>query len=283
MSWAVVLGASAGTGAAVASSLARRSQLDIFGVHRGNHAESAVAVCAEVQTAGRACHMRVADAGTYDGAQLGADEIVAVCGRQSVSFFVHSIACASVARLVAGEGPPPAHPKQVERTFEAMAHSFVWWCQALLEHDLLAPGARLLALSNPMVDQVLRGTALVAASKAALSTYVRHLAHEMGPLGYRVNELKFGAVPTHALLTTVGSGPASAIADTAARAIPAGRLVTLPEVADFVALLARPEAAWLNGATLDFTGGETQALYDHAVHVYSPHPPEAVPCPPLKA
>lgn len=280
MSWAVVLGASAGTGAAIAAALATRADLNIFGVHRGNHAESAAHVDDVVQTAGRTCHMRVADAGTHAGAQQGADEILEVSGPQSVSFFVHSIACASVARLVAGNGPPPAHPKQVEKTFESMAHSFVWWSQALLERDLLAPGARLMALSNPMVDQVLRGTALVAAAKAALSTYIRHLAHEMGPLGYRVNELKFGAVPTHALLTTVGNGPAQAIADTAARAIPAGRLVTVEEVANFVALLARPEAAWLNGATLDFTGGETQALYDYAVHVYSP---DSAPCPPSKA
>lgn len=280
MNWAVVLGASAGTGAAIAAALAKRNGLDIFGVHRGNHAESADQLCESVQTAGRTCHMRIADAGTYAGAQQGADELLKLAGPQSVSFFVHSIACASVARLVAGEGPAPAHPKQVEKTFESMAHSFLWWSQALLERDLLAPGARLLALQNPMVDQVLRGTALVAAAKAALSTYIRHLAHEMGPLGYRVNELKFGAVPTRALLSTVGNGPAQAIADTAARAIPAGRLVTVEEVANFVALLALPEAAWLNGATLDFTGGETQALYDHAVHVYSP---DASPCLPSKA
>ena len=274
-----MLGASAGTGAAIAGSLSRRSQFDVFGVHRGNHEGSAAHVVAGVHAAGRACHMRVADAGTFAGAQDGADEILATAGRHSVAFFVHSIACASVARLVAGDGPPPAHPKQVERTFDSMAHSFVWWAQALLERDLLVPGAQLLALSNPMVDQVLRGTALVAAAKAALSTYTRHLAHELGPLGYRVNELKFGAVTTRALLSTVGEGAARAIAETAARAVPAGRLVTASEVANFVALLATPEAAWLNGATIDFTGGETQALYDHAVHVYSP---KVSPCPPSK-
>lgn len=268
----MVLGASTGTGAAVSVALARRG-FDIFGVHRGNHPESSAAVEAAISKAGRRCHMRVADAGSFEGALAGAAVVNDLAGTGAIKVFVHSIACASVARLVTGDGPKPAHPKQVERTFNTMAHSFLWWTQALVERELLAPGGQLWALSNPMVDQVLRGTALVAASKAALASYVKHLAHELGPLGFRVNELKFGAVPTRALLTTVGGDAAHAIAETAGRAIPAGRLVTVEEVADFLALLSAPEAAWMNGATVDFTGGETQALYDHAVHVYSPESP----------
>lgn len=278
MSWGLVLGASAGTGAAIAEALAVRAGLDIFGIHRGNHPESASAVEAKIRASGKRCHMRIADAGTYADAHDGAAELLKVVGTRNISFVVHSLACASVARLAAGPGPEPAHPKQVERTFDAMAHSFLWWTQALLANNLLAPGARLLALQNPMVDQVLRGTALVAASKASLTIYVRHLAHELGPLGYRVNELKFGAVPTHALFATVGDQAASGIAATAGRAVPAGRMVRVDEVAAFIAVLAGPESAWFNGATIDFTGGETQALYDHAVHSL-----ELGACPPLKA
>jgi NAD(P)-dependent dehydrogenase (short-subunit alcohol dehydrogenase family) len=44
--------------------------------------------------------------------------------------------------------------------------------------------------------------------------------------------------------------------------IPAGRMGTLEEVGRFVSLLLRDEAAWLNGATIDFTGGMTLRLLD---------------------
>ena len=44
--------------------------------------------------------------------------------------------------------------------------------------------------------------------------------------------------------------------------IPAGRMCTLEEVARFVSVLAREDTAWLNGATIDFTGGMTLRLFD---------------------
>ena len=39
-------------------------------------------------------------------------------------------------------------------------------------------------------------------------------------------------------------------------------MCTLAEVAGFVSFLAGDRAEWLNGATLDFTGGMTQSLLD---------------------
>ena len=66
-----------------------------------------------------------------------------------------------------------------------MAHSFVYWVRALVRSRLLAPGAQLLALTNAMNDSSLANLAAIAASKAALETYVRYLAWELGPKGYR--------------------------------------------------------------------------------------------------
>lgn len=264
--WAVILGASAGTGAASAAALSRRHRLNVFGVHRGNHLDTAEQVQRAVQASGATCHLRMAEAGTHSAAREGARELLSVAGPRSVRIFVHAIANASVARLVTGEGPPPAHPKQVQKTFEAMAHSFLWWAQALYELDLLAPGARLLALSNPMTDQILRGTALVAAAKAALEIYVRHMAAELGPSGFRVNILKFGAVNTNALRATVGAEGADRIERAVRAVVPAGRLLRIEEVGELIALLAGEEMAWFNGATIDFTGGETQSLWDHIVN-----------------
>ena len=261
--WAVVLGVSCGTGAAIARAVARDPGLSIFGVHRGNHPDLARAVQADVQAAGQRVHLRKAEAGTAEAAAEGAEELLRVAGPRSVSFFVHSIANASVGRLVSGDGR--LHPKQFQKTFDAMAHSFVYWAQELCARDLLAPSAHLLGLSNPMVDTVVTNTALIAASKAALESYVRHLAHELGPRGHRVNLLKFGAVSTTAFEETFGDDGARLRA-LLRSVIPAGRISTTEEVARFVSILAGDGAKWFNGATIDFTGGETLALMNALLH-----------------
>jgi NAD(P)-dependent dehydrogenase (short-subunit alcohol dehydrogenase family) len=143
-----------------------------------------------------------------------------------------------------------------------MAHSFAWWAQALVGRALLAPGARLLGLTNSLHDSLLHNTGLIAASKAALDMYVKQLALEMGPLGYRVNLLKFSTVRTPALERVMGPEAMQRLEAAHREMVPAGRMCTLEEVGGVVSLLARPESGWFNGATIDFTGGMSLRLLD---------------------
>jgi NAD(P)-dependent dehydrogenase (short-subunit alcohol dehydrogenase family) len=117
-----------------------------------------------------------------------------------------------------------------------------------------------------MVDTVLRNTGLIAASKAALEVYVRHLAHELGPRGHRVNLLKFGAIITPAVEKTFGLEKVQHLQRVLHRALPSRRLSTLEEVARFIGYLSGDAAAWFNGATIDFTGGEAQGFFDALLH-----------------
>ncbi len=269
--WVLVLGASAGTGAAVARALAAAPGWNVFGVHRGNHAEGAAEVERDVRAFGRRVHLRKGEAGTHEGATLGAAELHEVAGPRSVRMMVHSLANASVGRLAGGKR---AHltPRQIEKTFASMAHSFVYWTQALLERDLLAPGAHLLGLSNWMEDSVLRGAPLIAATKAALAIYVRHLAHDLGPRGYRVNLLKFGGVFTPAVEKTFGAERMERLRRVLTRVSASRRMSTLEEVGAFVSVLAGDTAARFNGATIDFTGGESLALFDALMHFEDEEP-----------
>jgi NAD(P)-dependent dehydrogenase (short-subunit alcohol dehydrogenase family) len=73
-------------------------------------------------------------------------------------------------------------------------------------------------------------------------------------------------VHTNALCATVGDETATRLEAAVRAVVPARRLVTLEEVGDLVALLAGDELSWFNGATLDFTGGEIQSLWDYIVH-----------------
>lgn len=262
---AVILGASTGTGAAIARAVAESPGLDVFGVHRGNHPGPAGELEAAVIAAGRRLTWRVADAGTWEEAQGAAAQLRETAGPRSVRLMVHSIANASMGRFVTGRPEELLHPKQLDKTLRCMAHSFVYWTRALYEAQLLAPGARLLGLTNLLHDSGMSNTGAVAASKAALEMYVRYLAAELAPEGYRVNLLKFGTVVTPALNVLLGPEALSEVEARHAVLNPAGRIQTTAEVGRFVSLLLRPEADWMTGATIDFTGGMTWSLLGHAL------------------
>lgn len=256
--WALVLGASAGTGAAVARALAIDPGLDLFCVHRGRYPAFAAELERNVMAAGRRMTTYIADASTAESARLGVAALLEQVGPRKVRVFAHAIANASVGMLASGG--KILEPHQLEKSFNSMAHSFVHWVRELVARDALAPSARLIGFSNPVVGSLVPGLAAIAAGKAALEIYVRQLAIELGPLGHRVNLVNFGLVDTYA--SRVGFPPErwEHVKERASLATPARRLCTVEEVGRFVSVLAGDAGAWFNGATIDFTGGMTQGL-----------------------
>ena len=257
--WAFILGNTSGAGAAISRSLAASPGLNILGMHRGNHPEEAETVARDVRALGRQALSLLGDAERPEQIPEQAAQVRDLLGPRSVHMFVHSIANASVGSLAAGE--EWIHRKQVEKTFNSMAHSFVYWTQELLRQDLLAPGARILALDNAINESILSNLSVIAASKAALETYVRHLALDLGPRGYRVNALKFGTVESEALRWVFRPEVWDAVRALHHEMFPAGRMSTMEEVGAFVSVLARDEGAWFNSAIIDFTGGQMHAVY----------------------
>jgi len=260
----VVLGASTGTGAAVARAAARAGH-DVFGLHRGNWPEHARALQQDVAACGQQLWLWEADASLPETVEQGCQRLREVAGEGSIVLFVHAIASASVGTLATGE--QALAPRQLQATFDRMAHSFVWWVQGLLGSGLLhADGAQLLALSNLMPRHVIRGAAAIAASKAALETYVKHLAFELGPLGHRVNVLTFAMVITEALQATFPPEGVEALVRTMERSVPAGRLLQVDEVGRLCVFLASEDARWFNGANIDYTGAESLPFFDTLVY-----------------
>ncbi len=261
--WAVILGVTSGSGFEIAKAVAADPGLNIFGAHRGHWPEQAAAVDAHVAALGRKSAHFVGDVGTHAGVEHAADLLLQVAGPRSVRLCVHAIANASLGMFLPGYGEGPFRPfiqQNFHKTMDSMANSFAWWAQALIARDLLAPGGQLLGLTNPISDSMIHNFALITAAKAALQVYVKHLAWEMGPLGYRVNLLNYGTVDTLAVKKAFTPEKWQRFCDVVAQAIPAGRMLTTPEVGRFVTLLLRPEAHWFNGATIDFTGGQSQSL-----------------------
>jgi enoyl-[acyl-carrier-protein] reductase (NADH) len=174
--------------------------------------------------------------------------------------FVHAIANASVGFLV--RGPSLLHRKQIEKTFNSMAHSFVYWTRGLYERGLLAEGASILALTNAIKESTLGNLSAIAASKAALEMYVKPLAWELGPEGYKVNALKYGTVESAALEWIFPSEVWEDVKAVHHDMHCARRMGTVEEVGEFVSVLAGPKGAWFNGAVIDFTGGQMNSVYD---------------------
>ena len=101
------------------------------------------------------------------------------------------------------------------------------------------------------------------AAKAALTAYSKGLAREAGPHGIRVNVVLPGLIHTEALDTRMaslagqaGSTPDSVLESTvAALGIPLGRAGTADDVAQLIAFLVSPAAAYLTGSQFTVDGG----------------------------
>lgn len=90
-----------------------------------------------------------------------------------------------------------------------------------------------------------------AATKAALFGFTKSLALEVANKGITVNTISPGYIETPML-----SAMKDDVLQGIIKNIPVGRLGKVTEVADAVAFLATPEAAFITGANLDINGGQ---------------------------
>lgn len=126
--------------------------------------------------------------------------------------------------------------------------------EAALPH--LSAGAAIVNISSisPSLGQA-ADASLYGASKAALETYTRHLACELGPTGIRVVALAPGfiIVPNHSPdFQSILDDPKSAV-----HRIPLGRTGTPEEIADMTVFLLSEKASYLTGTTVTVDGGLT--------------------------
>jgi 3-oxoacyl-[acyl-carrier protein] reductase len=89
-----------------------------------------------------------------------------------------------------------------------------------------------------------------AASKGGTISFTRSLAREIGPLGIRVNAVAPGIIETEMTATMKREA-----IDSIVRMTSLGRVGTAAEVAEAVAFLASPRAAYITGQCLVVDGG----------------------------
>ncbi len=250
-SWSLILGASSGMGRGCARALAAAGS-HIAGVHLdpARRADEVQALVGQLREYGGQAHFFNENAASDDGrARVLAELAKLVDG--GVRVLVHSLAFGSLAPYL----PPPAAltRRQLEMTLSVMAHSLVYWVQDLSGAGLLAPGARIFALTSAGTSRVARSYGAVSAAKSALEAHVRQLAVELAPAGVSVNAIRAGVTLTPSFVRIPESAE---LAERARTHNPHRRLTTPEDVAESVVLLARASSSWLTGNVIGVDGGE---------------------------
>jgi NAD(P)-dependent dehydrogenase (short-subunit alcohol dehydrogenase family) len=233
---ALVTGATSGIGCAVARKLAA----DGFSVLvHGRDAARGAAVVDEIIADGG--HARFAPADLTDAADL--ERLAAEAADVDVDVLVNNAGFSWF-------GPTAdLTPATFDAMFAANVRS-AYFLVAAIAPVMAKRGAGAIINLGSMAGQIgLAGGAAYSATKAALASLTRSWAAEFSPQGVRVNTVAPGPAYTD------GAAPerTAALGDTTLL----GRAAEAGEIADVIAFLASPKAAYITGAVIAADGGRT--------------------------
>jgi enoyl-[acyl-carrier protein] reductase III len=252
--WAIVLGASSGFGEAASIKFAEHG-LNIFGVHldRKGTLPHVAEITEKIRSLGSKAVFFNINAADRDKRKEALDEIEKHSEGFGVHCLLHSLAFGALKPFIGKEDKDRLSQEQMEMTLDVMAHSLVYWTQALYQRNLIKTGARIFAMTSSGSTRVWPSYGAVSAAKASLESHCRQLALELAKTGITVNAVRAGVTDTPALRKIPGN---EKMVEIATERNPSGRLTTPNDVADFMALLLHDEARWLTGNVLGVDGGE---------------------------
>jgi 3-oxoacyl-[acyl-carrier protein] reductase len=253
---ALVCGSSQGIGWASAVAIAERGAQVILIARDAKQLEQR---CQELPRPADQCHaFAVADFAMVSQVQRAAHEIVRGHGPVQI--------------LVNNTGGPPAGLafdstlEQFQSAVESHLFANHVLVQALVPGMKLAEYGRIVNIISTSVKQPIPGLGVSNTVRGAVASWAKTLSWELGRFGITVNNVLPGFTETSRLTSLIatkaqqaGTSPA-AIAQAMQREIPLGRFAQPAEVAQVVAFLASPAAAYISGVSLPVDGGRTSCL-----------------------
>ena len=260
--WALILGVSSGFGGATARELASHG-MNILGVHFDRAAT--IPLAEEVRKAVEASGVRAwffnMNASDPKKRNETLDEVHKELGNSpgsSVRVLLHSLAFGTLRPFASTKPEECMTQAQLEMTMDVMANTLVYWTQGLINRGMMKKGGRIFAMTSSGGHSVLMNYGAVSAAKAALESYARQLALELGPMGITANTILAGVTDTPALRKIPG---AVKMLDVARAKNPSLRVGTPEDVARGIALLAHENAYFISGNVIRIDGGEDVVEY----------------------
>jgi len=174
--------------------------------------------------------------------------------------------------LVNNTGGPPSGPITNAKTDEFIsAFNNHLICnhvltQACMEGMKQSGYGRVINVISTSVKQALPNLGVSNTIRAAVGNWAKTMANELGKFGITVNNVLPGATATQRLSTIIENKALKTnvnndeVKQEMLHEIPLGRFADASEVANAVAFLASPAAAYINGINLPVDGGRTSSL-----------------------
>ena len=257
LEWALILGSSSGFGAATSIALAEQAGLNICGVHlrRATDQDRFEEVKARVEKAGRKYVSFNMNAANPDRRKDAIEKMVDAMDGSGFRVLMHSLAFGTLKPFIAPLPDDSIQQPNMDMTLDVMAHALVYWVQDSLRHGLLGRGSRIFTMTSAGSHRIIPNYGAVSAAKAALESHIRQLAVELAPRGITANSILAGVTDTPALRRIPGN---EKLIEVALSRNPSGRLTLPTDIANFIALLAKPGSAadWVTGNVINVDGGE---------------------------
>ena len=248
-SWALILGASSGIGAACAKKLAE-SGINIYGIYL----RKPQSVIDELESYIKSQNVEV----KFHKMNAMNDEkrlevINNLKNLGTVKTFIHSIAFGTLKPMLSKNDEPSLDAKNIEMTINVMGSSLVYWTQNLYNANLLKKGSQIFSMTSSGGHRQWPSYGAVSMAKSALESASRQLAIELASEGIAVNAIQAGVTDTPALRKIPGN---EEMIDYANNHNPSGRLTTPEDIADYVTLLSKSNNSWMTGNIIRIDGGE---------------------------
>lgn len=241
---AVVTGAGAGIGRAIAETFAAAGAAVVVSDLQQSTAEAVVQAIA--RKGGRAVNIPC-DVTQEHNLETLVQEAVKHLGKLTI-----------LVSNAGGGGPKPFDMPMADfrRAFDLNVFSLFRLAQLAAPEMEKAGGGAILAITSMSAENKNKRMAAYASSKAATSHLVRNIAFDLGDKGIRVNGIAPGATRTAALESVLSPEiEARMLSHT-----PIHRLGEPQDMANAALFLCSPAAAWISGQILTVSGGGVQEL-----------------------